>query len=108
MYLGVTTLPQGVLAFSRILNDEEVLVVANTNTEKGQTQSVDVIVDINLNEPGTKYQTLYTNKANWTAPGPVQRREGVTVHEVDGAIGHGPLLVLRATVQPMEVQILGR
>jgi glycosidase len=105
---GVTTFPQGVLAFSRILNDEEVLVVTNTNTEKGQSQSADVIVDINLNETGVKYQTLYTNKAGSTPPGPVQRREGVTVHEVDGSIGHGPLLVLRATVQPMEVQILSR
>src|SRR5262249_55928288 len=47
---GVTAFQQGVLAFSRILNDEEVVVVANTNPDTAQGQSVDVIVDGVLNE----------------------------------------------------------
>jgi hypothetical protein len=34
---GVSPFPGGALAFSRILNDEEVVVVANTNTTGGQS-----------------------------------------------------------------------
>lgn len=45
-YLG------GVIAYSRILNDREVLVVANTNTV--QTANVRVLVDYNLNPEGRK------------------------------------------------------
>jgi hypothetical protein len=37
----------------------------------------------------------------------VRQTGNVIVHEVDGATGNGPLHVLRATLQPMEVQILG-
>jgi glycosidase len=107
---GVTTFQQGVLAFSRILNDEEVVVVANTNTDPGQGQSVDVIVDGVLNEAGAAFQILYSNKkpSTRTAPGPVRQTGTVTVHEVDGSNGTGPLHVIRVTLQPMEVQILGR
>jgi glycosidase len=105
---AVTNFQQGVLAFSRILNDEEVVVVANTNTAKGQDQAVDVIVDSVLNEVGAVYQILYSNKTAPTAPGPVKQTGPVIVHEVDGSIGHGPVHVLRVTLQPMEVQILGR
>jgi glycosidase len=103
---GITTFQQGVLAFSRILNDEEVLVVANTNTAKGQDQSVDVIVDNELNPVGVKFQILYSNKTLPTAPGAVQQTGVVVVHEVDGSIGNGPVHVVRVTLQPMEVQIL--
>jgi hypothetical protein len=88
--------------------DDEVVIVANTNTLKGQDQSVNVIVDSVLNELSATYQILYSNKAAPTAPGAVQQRENVTVHEVDGSISNGPLHVVRVTWQPMEVQILGR
>jgi glycosidase len=108
MNFGITTFPQGVLAFSRILDDEEVVVAANTNTAKGQNQSVDVIVDSVLNEVGATYQILYSNKTDATAPGTVQQTGNVTVHEVDGSTSNGPLHVLRVTLQPMEVQILSR
>ena len=105
---AVTTFPKGVLAFSRILDDDEVVVAANTNTDKDQGQSVDVIVDAVLNEAGARYEVLYSNKAVSAAPGPVRLTGPVTVHEVDGSTGQGPLHVLRVTLQPMEVQILGR
>ena len=103
---GASGLPGGVLAFSRILNDEEVLVVANTNTEQGQ--SLDVIVEIRLSQRGSTYQLLYSNKATPRAPSPVRETGPVTVMDVDGSIGHGPLHVVHVNLQPMEVQILGR
>jgi len=102
---GISPFQQGVLAFSRILNDEEVLVVANTDTN--QAQSVDVIVEIQLNEVNSVRRVLYSNDSAPVAPGPVRETGAVTVHEVDGTTSHGPLHVVRVTLQPMEVQILG-
>ena len=49
---GISGFPQGVLAFSRILNDQEVLAVANTNT--AQTQELDVIVETQLSGDGDR------------------------------------------------------
>jgi glycosidase len=105
---AVTATKTGVLAFSRILNDEEVVVVANTNIDPGTDQSVDVIVEIALNEVGAQFKVLYSNKPTSTGPGAVRETGSVVVHEVDGSIGSGPLRVLRVTLQPMEVQILRR
>ncbi|MDR3633263.1 MAG: alpha-amylase family glycosyl hydrolase [Isosphaeraceae bacterium] len=103
---GLSSFPHGVLAFSRILNDEEVLVVANTSIDTGL--SLDVIVDGSLNAPGAVFRVLYSNKATPAAPAPVAQKTGVTVQEVDGSIGHGPLSTVRVTLAPMEVQYLGR
>jgi glycosidase len=102
---GISPYQQGVLAFSRILNDEEVLTVANTNTN--QSQSLDVIVDSTLNKPGTRRKLLYSNKSTPFPPDPVKSTGMATVYEADGSIGHGPLHTVRVTLQPMEVQILG-
>ena len=96
------------LAFSRILNDEEGVFVANTNTQPGQDQSVDVIVDGTLNQAGDTYEILFSNKGNPTAPGSFRQTGSVTVREVDGSISNGSLIVVRVTLEPMEAQILGR
>jgi len=101
---GISGFPGGILAFSRILNDEEVLVVANTNAT--QNQSVDVIVDFTLNAPNDAFRILYSNQDNPTGPGPVRLLNGVTVQEVDGTTTYGPLYSVRTTLLPMEVQIL--
>jgi glycosidase len=105
---GFSSFQQGVLAFSRILNDEEVVVAANTNTDPGQSASVDVIVDQTINDVGAAFQILFSNKSAPAAPGPVRPTGAVTVNEADGSTGTGPLHVLRVKLQPMEVQILGR
>lgn len=47
----------GVISFSRILNDKEVLVVANTNTEHQTT--VHVVVDKNINVEGQTWKVLF-------------------------------------------------
>ncbi len=103
---GISTFNPGVLAFSRILNDEETVIVANTDGAQGV--SLDVIVDMQLNEAATQYRVLYSNKANPTAPAPVQQTGAVMVNEVGGGTGNGPVRTIRVTLQPYEVQILGR
>jgi glycosidase len=101
---AVSTFAGGVIAWSRILNDQEVVVVANTHTTL--VQSVDVIVEVRLSAPGAALRTLYSNKATPAAAAPVRVLSNVTVHEVDGSTGFGPLNATRVTLQPMEIQIL--
>jgi len=98
----------GVLAFSRILNDEEIVIAANTQLDA--PCAVDVIVDASLNPVGTAYRVLYGNKAAPQPPGAVtERAKGeVTVHEVSGVTTDGPVRAIRTTLQPLEAQILGR
>jgi glycosidase len=104
---AVSPFAGGIVSFSRILNDAEVLVVANTHAT--QSSSVDVIVDLNLSRAGDLFKMLFTNNdVAVPAAAVVERPDGsVSVHEVDGSIGTGPLHTLRVTLAPMEVQILG-
>jgi len=101
---GISPFPAGILAWSRILNDQEVLVIANTNTKS--SISVSVIIDFILSAPGKQFRILYSNKTNPTAPAPVARINQATVAEVDGTTGGGPLNIVRVTLQAMEIQIL--
>ena len=101
---GISPFPAGVLAWSRILNDSEVLLVANTNTT--QPAAIDVIVEVSLSLPGDQWRILYSNNSAPAVPAPVRTLQQVTVAEVDGSTSHGPLNVMRVTVQPMELQIL--
>jgi glycosidase len=89
---GVSGFPQGTVAFSRILNDQEVVVVANTNPT--QSQQLDVILEILLSSPGDQFAVLYSNQGSPQAPQPVRAvaQGAAVVNEVDGSIGRGPLM----------------
>jgi glycosidase len=106
-HFAVSTFLNGVLAFSRILMDQEVLIVANTDA--ANPCNVDVIVDIILNQPGEQFRILYSNKANPQSPGVVRQlpANSVTVQETDGTTGTGPLNCIRIKLAPLEVHILG-
>lgn len=93
---------------SRVLNDEEVVIVANTNPT--QAQALDVIVDLLLSSGSDPFSVLYSNQANPLVPQAVRvvQQGAAAVNEIDGSIGHGPLHVVRVSLRPMEVQILRR
>jgi glycosidase len=101
----ISTSNGGVLAFSRILNDEEIVVVANTNVAEGI--SIDVIVDNHLNRPGARFQILYSNKGTTTMP-PVQEIREATVQEVDGRTRRHPVQIISVALRPCEVQLLSQ
>jgi glycosidase len=101
----ISTSNGGVLAFSRILNDEEIVVVVNTSVAEGI--SVNVIVDMHLNSPGALFQILYSNKGTTTMP-PVHEIRAATVQEVDGRISCHPAQVISVALQPCEVQLLSQ
>jgi hypothetical protein len=103
---GVSPFPGGIFAWSRILNDQEVVVAANTNS--ALTQSVDVILERLLSASGDRFRILYSNNPEAIAPAPVNSLIEVSVAEVDGTTGRGPVNTLRVTLGPMEVQILRR
>ena len=109
-HFGPSTFANGVLAFSRILNDQEVVVVANTNSAAGWRG--EVIVDYALNPDGAPYELLYSNRPGAQNDAPAQvvgKAEGsVEIHEADGAVTGGPVRALPVALGPSEVQILRR
>ena len=105
-HFGVSPFAPGVLAFSRILNDREIVVVANTSAEDAFVG--EVIVDATLHAAGSSLAVLWANRAGSAAPGPVRVTGPIAVQEVDGSLGTGPAAVVPVALRPMEVQILGR
>lgn len=105
---GISSYQQGVLAFSRILSDQEILVLANTNSTS--ELSIQVIVDFSLNPVGTIYEVLFSNKkgSQSIAAGPVVEKQSgdVVIHEVNGFVTNGPARTLPLRLQPMEISIL--
>jgi len=101
-----STLPS-VIAFSRILNDEEVVIVYNSYN--GPLPLLYIIVDGTLNPAGSVFRLLYSNNPNALLPQPVKvAANNVTVAEVDGSTGYGPVSVLAVQLGPTEVQVLSR
>ena len=94
-HFGVSSFNHGVLSYSRILNETEILVVINTHTTDGWSGKV--VVDINLNSNNTKWELLYSNKPSASsnyATSTVQNSDGYDVR------------VLDLTLEPMEVKII--
>ena len=54
---GYSPFPGGIISFSRILNDKELLVVANTNIN--QQETIHVVIDTNLNPEGKVMSILF-------------------------------------------------
>lgn len=106
VHFGISPYAGGVLAFSRILGDREIVVVANTNVR--ESFRGDVIVDRSLHADGTPFAILFANRASATWPQAVRSTGAVEVAEVDGTVSHGPVAVVNVSLQPMEVQILQR
>jgi glycosidase len=105
---AVSTLSPGVVAYSRILNDEEVVVIVNVTTT---AQDLLVIVDTTLNPSGTAFRVAYSNKAAPTAPDPVGTvgtGGALTIRELDGTTSSGPVQAVRVHLQEREAQILSR
>ncbi|MCF6406407.1 hypothetical protein L3C95_26160 [Chitinophaga filiformis] len=80
----------GVIAFSRVLNDEEVLVVANTSTENDVL--VDVVIDKNLHPEGSEWEVLF----------PVAKRGILSAH----SRSQGVFRTIQVQLSPMECLIL--
>ena len=96
----------GVIAYSRILANQEVIVAANTSTTTPAT--VEIIADQTLTPDGTVLAIAYSNNPVAQAPSPVRRIASASVAEVDGSHGSGPLNAVTVALAPMEIQVLTR
>jgi glycosidase len=107
-HFGISTSAPGLLAFSRVLSDQELLIVANTNTHAAWQG--EIIIDFSLNPGGTVYSVIFSNKAQPTVPGAIEEKDAgsVVVTEADGNVTYGPIRVVSVNVQPMEIQIVGK
>lgn len=111
---GVSAYAPGVLAWSRLLNEEEVVIIANTSVTEDFFG--EVIVDFALNPAGSPYEIIYSNKTfrgpnrGGAMPGRVLAKAGgqVMIHEPNGTISNGPARAVKVTLKPMEAQILRR
>jgi hypothetical protein len=87
---GDSPYPGGVLAFSRILNDRELLVAANTGSSAVR---VEVVVDANLNPDGKPWELLFSSRPQPAPPSAAKSR--------------GSLRTVALSLAPMEAQVLG-
>ena len=101
---GISRFNGGVLAFSRILSDSEITVVANTNTT--QQMPVWVIVDSRLTQANAATQPIYSNKQAPSPPGTVQVLPNTVVQEPDGTTSTGTLHAVHVDLAPLEAQII--
>jgi glycosidase len=80
----------GVIAYSRILNTSEILVVANTSLT--EAQHLHVIVDRHLSTGGRQFHVIHSNQLPGEPPDPVANT------------GHRASVLVR--LKPMEAQVL--
>ena len=102
---GHSTGPGGIVAFSRILVDREVLVVANTNPTPGPPWQGFVLVDVDLSQIERTVDVAYSNMGT-QGSGPVRAIPQATFHADDGSTSQGPAAALFVILAPMEVQVL--
>ncbi len=63
-----------------------------------------------MNDAGSRFDVLYSNQADPTAPEAVALKlyGAVSISEVDGSRSLGPAATVKVSLRPMELQILGR
>lgn len=93
----------GVVAFSRILTDQEVVVVANTSFDKPFDGAV--LVDADLSRAGRPMKVGYSNRGT-TGPAATPAVRAARVHQPDGRVDATDVAAMAVSLKPMEVQIL--
>lgn len=102
VHFGFSPYNGGVLAWSRILADQERTIIANTSATAQQDLSV--VIDATLAGTSTP-RLLYSNKPAPVGPGPIATLPNAAVTQDDGTTSTGAVTV-PVSLQPMEVQIL--
>jgi len=103
VHFGISDFRGGVLAFSRILNRREIVVVANCSTNT--TFSGQVIIDAALHASPSSLFVLFTNMVGATTCA-VSTSGPASIEESDGSVSAGPARVVSVNLAPMQVQIL--
>ncbi len=105
IHFGISKTVEGILAFSRLLSDEETLIAVNTSVSS--VWEGDVLVDYDLNARTRVFDLLYCNHDAATEVPVVDKTGSKTlVNMEDGTTHSGPTRVVRLRMNPMEIQIL--
>ena len=99
---GQSTGPQGMIAFSRILSNREIVVIANTSGSQNFGGSV--LVDIDINRANRTMKIAYSNKHK-TGTQTTGIAQG-TVYSAGSSPVSIPVASLPVYLDPWEVQIL--
>lgn len=91
----------GIIAFSRILNDREVVVTANTNVI--DAFSGWVIVDNRINNDNTEFRIAYSNVG--TRAKAASLGDEAIFEKDDGSISKGWLRRIQVKLAPMKIQV---
>lgn len=102
---GISTLPGGILSFSRILNDEEVLIIINTNTQNAWSGYV--VVDDVLNPESSVLQMLYSNLTK-DGTAIAETKYNSQIYDLNGNVSTGNIRSVYVSLKPMEMQVLKR
>jgi hypothetical protein len=92
----------GLVAFSRILTNREVVVVANTNSSRSFEGYV--LVDRDLNQPGQIKEIAYSNLDS-AGKQAIETRANARFYEGNAFKGIGNAAFLPISLQPREVQV---
>jgi glycosidase len=87
---GFSSYAGGIISYSRILNDKEMLICANTSTN--QPMTVYIVVDENLNQAGRLWKVIFSSQNDHAVSFPT------TVS--------GRIHAVKITLPPMEAKIL--
>lgn len=99
---GPSTGPQGLIAFSRILSNREIAIIANTNG--GQRFAGNIVVDIDINRTNHAMKIAYSNKQ--TAGTQTTRIAQGNLFSAGSPPISTQLASLPASLDPWEVQVL--
>lgn len=99
--------PRGVVAFSRILDGVEVLIVANC---ADTAFTGEVLVDYALHDAEAKWTVPWSSASSPAAPSPTREYPAgrVEICETDGTVTTGPARTLPVTLKARELQVLTR
>ncbi len=101
---GQSTGAGGLIAFSRILSDREIVVVANTNTQ--QAFNGWVLQDPDLNRAPHQMQVVYSNLGT-NGQGTVRQIPQANFYANGQLTGTAAAAAIFVGLAPMEVQVLG-
>jgi glycosidase len=98
---GLSSGPQGIIAFSRVLSSREAVVIANTNGS--QSFNGNVLIDIDINRTNHAMNIVYSNKQKTGAP-----TTGIAAGNVysSGTPVSTQVASVPVSLDPWEVQIL--
>jgi glycosidase len=92
----------GIIAFSRILNGQEVVIIANTNVSS--SLSGWVLVDSRINDDNARFYVIYSN-CGTTGAGTLESGD-VTFYDRNNCSSPGWARRLKFELAPMEIQVL--